>query len=73
MKVQPAKPKLRVANPATPGIPLPAGGLEVEDSSYWRRRWLRGEVLVDGDLHPDRVPKKAKPAAAPRMKPKKEA
>jgi len=49
MFVKPAHPDLLVANPdARPPMPrhLPAEGVEVPDTQYWRRRIADGDVIL---------------------------
>lgn len=43
-----------VINPAT-GKPIPAGGIEVEESNWWNRRLRHGEVTF-GEKKPARKP-----------------
>lgn len=60
MYLKPTSPDVRVPDPAqagTPGYWLPADGREVEDSMYWARR------LIDGDVVEAAAP--AAPAPAP--------
>ena len=49
MFIKPTSPDVRVPDPAqqgTPGYWLPAEGREVEDSMYWQRRLIDGDVVV---------------------------
>lgn len=49
--VRPANPEIKVRNPAT-GHHVPSHGQIVEESSYWTRRILDGD-LVRGDIPTD--------------------
>jgi hypothetical protein len=44
MRVKPAIPGAVIRDPHTKR-PLPAGGAEVPDNTFWRRRLLAGEVV----------------------------
>lgn len=58
--------------PIHPGVidprtmrPLPAGGVNVAESIYWRRREAHGEVAIDPPDSPDPDPTPKKKRAAP--------
>lgn len=44
--IKPASDDLVIRDPDDQMTPLPAGGKAVEESTYWRRRLLDGDVVI---------------------------